>query len=515
MSARLRNRIWLLVPVAVLVLALGLAVRTATTTAASGVTGVSGGTGATGASGSTGAALPTGIAIPAPTLPKIGHVFEIVLENEPSSTTFAPGSKAPYLANTLRAQGAYIPNYYGTGHVSNDNYIAMISGQAPNLQNQTDCLMFDNVTPGTLGAYGQASGEGCVYPSTVQTIGNQLTNAGLTWRDYNDSMGADPGREAGQCAHPGIGQQDNTQSATAKDQYATRHNPFVYFHSIIDDTTYCNSHVVNLSLLTRDLASVTDTPNYVFITPSLCNDGHDPKCANGGLGGLAAADAFLQKWVPLITSSPAFTQQNGLLMITFDESDTGDTKACCGEIAGPGSPFPGLTGSGGGRTGAVMVSPCIARGTVSQQPYNHYTMLRSFEDLFGLSHLGYAGLPGESSLGSDVFTGACDGVPVVSLSTTVLPGRSHAVTRVRLSWHTAGPVSATSYTAMVRKLGAGSVWQTLRSSTSATSLTYRGLRGSSYQFQVTPTGWNGTGVSGSAIVKVPLLKSTPAHHKTH
>jgi hypothetical protein len=170
---------------------------------------------------------------------------------------------------------------------------------------------------------------------------------------------------------------------------------------------------------------------------------------------------------------------------------------------------------GGGRTGAVMLSPCIAPGTVSQQPYNHYTMLRSFEDLFGLSHLGYAGLPGESALGSDVFTGACDGVPVVSLSTTVLPGRSHAVASVRLSWHAAGPATATSYAVLARKLGGSGTWQKLRAATTATSLTYRGSRGASYQFQVTPTGWNGPGVSGSAIVKIPRLPSTPVHHKKH
>ena len=59
-------------------------------------------------------------------------MFIIVLENESASTTFGPTSPAPYLSKTLTAQGAYLPNYYGTGHDSNDNYISMISGQAPN-----------------------------------------------------------------------------------------------------------------------------------------------------------------------------------------------------------------------------------------------------------------------------------------------------------------------------------------------------------------------------------------------
>src|SRR5437588_3970293 len=236
-------------------------------------------------------------------LPPIRHVFVIVLENESASSTFGPSSQAPYLAKTLTGEGAYVPNYYGIGHASNDNYIAMISGQTPNPTNQGDCLSFSDFEPGAIGPDGQAVGQGCVFPPTVKTIADQLGAAGLRWRDYNESMGADPSREAGVCAHPGIHQQDHTQSATATDQYATRHNPFVYFHSIIDDTTLCDTHVVNLDLLPRDLASTANTPNYVFITPDLCSDGHDSTCADPKRpGGYAGIDQFLKQWVPRITS---------------------------------------------------------------------------------------------------------------------------------------------------------------------------------------------------------------------
>ena len=100
---------------------------------------------------------------------RIRHVFVIVLENESASVTFGPDSPAPYLSKTLTAEGAYLPNYYAVGHQSNDNYIAMISGQAPNAQNQADCQMFDNFIPATIGAYGQVQGTGCVYPAGVQT----------------------------------------------------------------------------------------------------------------------------------------------------------------------------------------------------------------------------------------------------------------------------------------------------------------------------------------------------------
>ena len=161
-----------------------------------------------------------------------------------------------------------------------------------------------------------------------------------------------------------------------------------------------------LDKLPSDLGSIKTTPNYVFITPNLCNDGHDAHCVDGGLGGFQAIDAFLQKWVPQITSSPAF-KKDGLLIITFDESDSagGDAStACCGEQGLPGSTqLAGMNGPGGGRIGAVLLSPFIKPGTVSSEPYNHYSTLRYVEDTFGLAHLGYAGQAGLKVFGSDVF----------------------------------------------------------------------------------------------------------------
>jgi hypothetical protein len=439
--------------------------------------------------------------------PSIHHVFVIVLENEAASTTFAPGSPAPYLSQTLRTQGAYLPKYYGTGHESNDNYVSMISGQAPNPDNQSDCQTFTDFPVGALGPNGQALGDGCVYPSNVQTIAGQLTAAGLTWRDYNEGMGADPARESSLCGHPGINMVDGTQKATATDEYATRHNPFVYFHSIIDDTTLCDTHVVGLDMLSKDLANAADTPNYVFITPDLCDDGHDAPCANGQPGGLAQADAFLRKWVPAITSSPAYRDQNGLLIITFDESETNDASSCCGEIPGPGSPLPGIFGQGGGDTGAVLLSPCIEPGTVSMQSYNHYTMLRSVEDLFGLSHLGYAGLSGEQSFGSDVFNRSCplataNAPPSVTLKAPALASNTAARPRIPLSWSSVG-AGAASYTVQVQS-GTGA-WQTLLASTQRRSLTFAGKAGRTYNFRV--RGTNSSGLAGAFATATTVVPS--------
>jgi hypothetical protein len=355
------------------------------------------------ASSSPAANLPVGV-------PQIKHLFVIALENEDAETSFGANPPAPYLGTTLREAGAYIPNYYGIGHESLDNYVAMVSGQPPNLQTQSDCQVYTEMLPGTQREDGVALGQGCVFPRGVRTVANQLESNGLRWRGYmQDMANSVPAGEPATCRHPAIGAIDPTQKARAADQYAARHNPFVYFHSIIDFPT-CQENDVDLGQLPPDLASASATPNYAFITPDLCSDGHDETCANPALpAGFAGIDAFLREWVPRIEASAAYHDQ-GAILVTFDESASG-AASCCNEPIGPNTPNNGGPeyGSGGGRVGAVMISPCIKPGTVTQTPYNHYSFLRWVEDDFGLSHLADAGTAGLQTFGSDVFTRpACD-----------------------------------------------------------------------------------------------------------
>ena len=328
------------------------------------------------------------------TLPPVGHVFVIVLENKGYSNTFGSPAQDPYLAKTLVGQGALLTQYYGIGHESNDNYLAMVSGQAPNPQTQGDCQIYNDFTGAGTVSPGQAVGTGCVYPSSVKTIGDQLVAKGLTWKGYMQDMGNVPSREPAACAHPALNSQDKTQSAVAGDAYATRHDPFVYFHSIIDNKASCAAHVVPLTPLANDLTSIATTPNLSFIVPNLCMDGHDYPCTNQPSPSTSAQgdiDAFLSTWVPKIKASPAF-KKDGLLAVIFDESDgpQTDSTACCAEQPGPNSPMPGINGPGGGRTGAVLLSPFIKAGTVSSEGYNHYSLLASIEQTFKLGRLGYA-----------------------------------------------------------------------------------------------------------------------------
>ena len=329
-------------------------------------------------------------------LPGVKHVFVINLENKGYDSAWGADSAAPYLSKTLRAKGVLLNQYFGVAHNSLPNYIAQISGQGPNAQTQADCQTYSPfVGTGTV-APGQAVGDGCVYPSNVKTLAGQLSGSGRTWKGYSEDMGA-------ACRHPALGAVDDTQKARVSDQYAARHNPFVYFAAITSSPD-CAKNDVDLAGLTSDLASIATTANLSMITPNLCHDGHDAPCVDGQPGGLASADGWLKRWVPTITGSPAF-RNDGMLVITFDESDSpqSDATACCGEGPGPNSLLPGISGPGGGRVGALVLSPFVKGGTWSTTPYNHYSLLASIEDAFALPYLGYAGSTGLNRFGLDVY----------------------------------------------------------------------------------------------------------------
>ncbi len=339
---------------------------------------------------------PADAASPLSYLPPVKHVFVINLENKGYDQTWGPGSAAPYLSTTLRGRGVLLNSYYGVAHNSLPNYLAQISGQGPNAQTQADCQVYSSfVGTGTV-TPGQAVGQGCVYPASVPTLAGQLTGKGLTWKAYLEDMGTP-------CRHPALNTVDDTQKATPGDQYAARHNPFVYFAAITGSAD-CAARDVDLSQLGPDLKSAATTPNLSYITPNLCHDGHDTPCVDGQPGGLTSADTWLRTWVPMITGSPAF-KADGVLIITFDESESpqSDATACCGETAGPNSPLPGITGPGGGRVGALVLSPYTSGGTWSTTPYNHYSLLASLEDLYRLPYLGNAATPALNRFGLDVF----------------------------------------------------------------------------------------------------------------
>jgi Phosphoesterase family len=301
---------------------------------------------------------------------KIKHVWLIILENKSFDATFTGLNNNTYLWQTLPSQGVLLKNYYGTGHFSLDNYVSMVSGQATQPDTQADCPNYDSFagstdTTGNVWTnrnYGQfvsaaglnatAGSNGCVYPSSVPTLFNQLDAAHVSWKGYAQDLGnPDPGcgsHSAGVqfCGAPysspgAIGTQPNPGSADATDQYVPKHFPFPWFESLLGSPIDCNSaHIANLfdptNGLYHDLQSEATTPAFSWISPNNCSDTHDAVCHGNNLsggfadpntpnapvnytGGLYASDLFLEHVIPEIETSPAF-KDGGLIDITFDEA---------------------------------------------------------------------------------------------------------------------------------------------------------------------------------------------------
>jgi phosphatidylinositol-3-phosphatase len=343
-------------------------------------------------------------------LPPVKHVFLIVLSDQPYASVFGPSSPSPYLSQTLEHRGELLVRYYAVAHEQLANGVALLSGQGPTPQTAQNCPTYEDLTPGTVGAEEQVTGAGCVYPSATQTLAGQLTAKHLTWRAYLEGMdeGASSGAD-GACGHPALGAADPSaaQAPPAGQTYATWRNPLVYFHSVID-SSQCASDDVGLNQLKPDLASAKRTPSFSYIVPDLCHDGSPTPCASGAPAGLPAAEGFLKQVVGEILGSKAY-KESGLLAITVDQApssgELADSSSCCDQPQFPNLPASasGLRPEGGGQVGALLLSPFVKPG-VSQESYNHFSLLRTIEDLFGLTHLGYAGLPKVSSFEPSMFS---------------------------------------------------------------------------------------------------------------
>ena len=305
-------------------------------------------------------------------VPRFKHVFVIVLENQDYSASWGPASPATYL-NSLVPKGAFATHYYGVSHASADNYIAMTSGQTPTPVFQADCLNW---------AACEASEK--AHVDGGRSVADQLEEKGLGWTGYMGSM-------AVPCQHPDATQVVDPYQAG----YATRHDPFVYYPPIVENQARCDAHVRPYAELPPMLASGV-VPNYVFITPDTCDDGHDAPCADGRPGGLVSADAWLRANVPLILASPAY-RDRGALFITFDESGFDDFSGCCST----GVPPTGV--NGGGRIGLLLLSPLAKGGSSTDTAYDHNSLLRTVEDGFGIAeHLNNAGSTAEHAM-ADLF----------------------------------------------------------------------------------------------------------------
>ena len=325
------------------------------------------------------------------TLPPVKHVFVIVLGENSFEETFGATSPAPYLAHTLAAKGELLSNYYAVTKGELANQIALLSGQGPTLETAAGCPTPTDILPGTIAATGQVEGAGCLYPAATATLPGQLAEKKLSWKAYVEGRVAPCAREEGS------------------------RDPVVYFHSLTDGPE-CARADVSLERLAADLKVAAKTPALSYIVPSGCHDGGELPCAEGAPVGALEAEPFLQQVIPEIEASPAY-KEGGLIAITSAQArqtgPTPDASSCCvypvypnlpPEAVAEAPPGPVKPSGGGGRVGLLLLSPFVAPGTVDESAYfNHFSLLRSIEELFELEPLGYAGEEALTGFDSTVY----------------------------------------------------------------------------------------------------------------
>ena len=169
------------------------------TSAAAAEAAAQGGSSAGGGSSTTGTLTPTNGA------PPIKHVFLVVLSDQSYEQTFDQTRNDPYLAKTLVAKGELVQNYYAVAGGPLANEIALVSGQGPTPNTTQDCPQYTDVVPGGSGTTGQVLGLGCVYPTSAQTLADQVTAAGLQWRAYVHTKSSGKAAQLDACRHPKLG----------------------------------------------------------------------------------------------------------------------------------------------------------------------------------------------------------------------------------------------------------------------------------------------------------------------
>jgi hypothetical protein len=327
---------------------------------------------------------------------RVKHVFVITLSSPGFENAFGAQSQMPYLAGTLRPQGELLSNYTLLTDKGLPNSIAMVGGQSPNTLTSGDCTTYTEF-PGSAQPdnNGNVAGDGCVYPAQAINVADQLFSARFSWGAYMEDMGkaepvaqgeTAPANPPQTCVHPDSNAADPTQDVRKSDPttgyagsgYAARHNPFAYFHSLLDLGS-CTQRDVPLDHLDGALGS--GTPNFTFISPNLCDTGEPTECnADVKDPGPAQADKFLSDWVPKILASPAY-QQDGVLIINFGEAT------------------PGVNGA---PVGALLLSRFLTPGSTNGGSFNPLSIFRTVEDLFGLDHIAAGARTGTTSFASDL-----------------------------------------------------------------------------------------------------------------
>jgi hypothetical protein len=281
--------------------------------------------------------LPNGV------LPHFTHVFVIMLENRGYAQVIG-NPHAPYL-NHLAASAGLATKYTGVAHPSQPNYLAAISGSTFGVHDDNDVTL------------------------QARNLVDQLEEHGMTWKAYMQSIS--------QCASP-------LESFCGHDRYARKHNPFVSFSDIQSNPNRMRQ-IVDTSAMAADLAS-GQVANFVWISPDQCHDMHglalpssDP-CSGLNPDALTTqGDTYTQATMDAIMGSPAWSSADGssVIFVTWDENEgvSVDNSGCCG------------VSSGGGHVVMIAISQVKSGSRTSSVAYNHYSLLATIQQSWGVGCL--------------------------------------------------------------------------------------------------------------------------------
>jgi chitodextrinase len=337
------------------------------------------------------------------------YVVIIIMENHSLCSVVGNitiGCKASAIApyETMLAQYYTLATRYtAITHPSLPNYIALVSGSTFGVTK--NCSPVNNTCSSTMSC--------CPVSAANLTIVDRLEQAGLTWKAYAEDYPIQSG-------------------CTTK----TNQLPFNYFQSINNSMTRCarlvkansvgaGTNLGNPNLFLNDLGSTATASNFMWLTPTSCDQWHH-LCSAGPSQG----DNYLSSVVPRILNSAVFTTQRAALFIVYDE----------GTNTSPGS---GTCPIGSGDcVYSMWAGPQVKRGYMCGASYSHYSFLSTLEWNWGLNNL--TSNDGSARPMSELFTNG----PPCELQTgfTNNPTNLIAGQTTRLSALVSGGVQPYSYT---------------------------------------------------------------------
>jgi phospholipase C len=276
---------------------------------------------------------------------RIHHVIVLFMENQPYNAIIG-SSQAPYI-NELAQRCGLATNYHNITHPSAPEYLTATSGE---LGGAGDCppVFLDPSWPPTC-------------PDTNNNIFHQATVAGETWKNYEESMAS------------------NCFEGEDSSNYDINHNPAAYYTDLGGPSgapdSLCSRFDVPMGTpqagnFESDLRDGT-LPNYSFLAPDLIHDTHDSTVAVG--------DSYLSELLPTIFNSSEYRSGSTVLFVAWDEGEGGSTNDCAYNTIDIGC-----------HVAMVVASPYTRPGTRSDKLLNHYSLLKTSEQLLGLPLLGHA-----------------------------------------------------------------------------------------------------------------------------